>query len=121
MKRLSDGDREGALAACQCAREIAPDEPDYTVLATWIRAILGGADLESCVNDLDKLLEKRPEHVPALFYRGYLRRRTGDELGAMMDLKRVLELDPTHEDAMRELRRIERRAPAKRPSGMYQT
>jgi len=120
MKRLAEGDRQGALAACQLAREIDPDQPDYAVLATWIRAVIGGSNLESCVNDLDKLLETRPDHVPALFYRGYLRRRTGDETGAVTDLHRVLELDPTHQDAMRELKRIERRSPAKRPSGLYQ-
>jgi cytochrome c-type biogenesis protein CcmH/NrfG len=119
-KRLAEGDRKGALLACQQAREIDPDEPDYAVLATWIRAVIGGANLEGCVHDLDKLLEKSPDHVPALFYRGYLRRRTGDEAGAVADLNRVLELDPAHEDAQRELKRIERRAPAKRPSGLYQ-
>lgn len=119
-KRLADGDRKGALVACQQAREIDPDEPNYAVLATWIRAIIGGANLEDCVGDLDKLLEKRPDHVPALFYRGYLRRRTGDEAGAVADLQRVVELDPNHEEAQRELKRIERRAPAKRPSGLYQ-
>lgn len=119
-KRLAEGDRKGALLACQQAREIDPDDPDFAVLATWIRAIIGGANLEACVHDLDKLLEQRPDHVPALFYRGYLRRRTGDETGAVADLQRVLELDPAHEDAQRELKRIERRSPAKRPSGLYQ-
>jgi len=119
-QRLADGDRKGALLACQQACEINPNEPDYAVLATWIRAVIGGANLEGCVRDLDKLLEQRPDHVPALFYRGYLRRRTGDEAGAVADLQRVLELDPAHEDAQRELKRIERRAPPKRPSGLYQ-
>lgn len=121
LKRLADGDRQGAFHACQQAREIDPDQPDYAVLATWIRAILGGSNLEACVCDLDKLLESCPDHVPALFYRGYLRRRTGDESGAVTDLHRVLELDPTHEDAKRELKRIERRSPPKRPSGLYQS
>lgn len=121
MRRLSDGDRAGALAACQLAREIDPDEPDYAVLATWIRAIHGGANLDSCVHDLDNLLVRHPNHVPALFYRGYLRRRTNDENGAVDDLRRVVELDPNHEEALRELKRIERRAPAKRPSGLFQT
>ncbi|MBK9262901.1 MAG: hypothetical protein IPM54_24240 [Polyangiaceae bacterium] len=121
MQRLSEGDRKGALAACQLAREIDPNEPDYALLATWIRAILGGTNLESCVDDLDKLLQDRPDHVPALFYRGYLRRRIGDEAGAATDLRRVLELDPAHQDALRELNRLERRAPAKRPSGLYRS
>jgi hypothetical protein len=121
MKRLSEGDRNGAFAACQAACEIDPNQPDYVLLATWIRAVIGGTNLELCVKDLDKLLEDRPDHVPSLFYRGYLRRRTGDESGAMADLQRVLELEPTHQDALRELKRIERHAPAKRPSGMYQT
>lgn len=120
LKRLAEKDRQGALAACELARSIDPDQPDYVVLATWIRAVTGGCNLEECVHDLDKVLETRPNHVPALFYRGYLRRRTGDEPGARADLQRVLELEPDHQDALRELHRLERRSPARRPSGLYQ-
>ena len=121
LKRLAEKDRQGALAACELARSIDPDHPDYVVLATWIRAVLGGSNLEACVCDLDKVLEAQPNHVPALFYRGYLRRRTGDEPGARADLQRVLELEPDHQDAARELMRLERRSPPRRPSGLYQT
>jgi tetratricopeptide (TPR) repeat protein len=120
QRRLRDGDRQGALVACQQACEIDPDEPNYLALVTWIRAVIGGANLDTCVHALDKILRQRPDHVPALFYRGYLRRCVGDEAGALTDLYRVLELDPTHDDARRELDLIERRAPAKRPSGLYQ-
>jgi hypothetical protein len=117
--RLVDRDLQGALAACQLAREIDPTQADYAALAVWIRSMLGGADLTARVAELDALLEACGDHVQALFYRGFLRRRIGDEAGAERDLRRVLSLEPSHLDAARELRRLEMRQPAKRPSGLF--
>ncbi|MDI1431536.1 tetratricopeptide repeat protein [Polyangium sorediatum] len=117
--RIAERDLTGALAACQLAREVDPTQPDYAALAVWIRSLLGGADLRARVAELDALLEARDDHAQALFYRGYLRRRIGDEPGAVQDLRRVLDLDPGHQDAARELHRIAMGKPAKRPSGWY--
>jgi hypothetical protein len=117
--RLSDRDLPGALQACQLAREIDPTQPDYAALAVWIRSLLGGADLAARVAELNALLEARVDHVQALFYRGYLRRRIGDEAGAAEDLRRALALAPHHQDAERELRRLLMGKPARRPSGLY--
>jgi len=117
--RLAERDLAGALAACQLAREVDPTQPDYAALAVWIRSLLGGADLAARVAELDTLLEAREDHVQALFYRGYLRRRIGDEAGAVQDLRRVLDLDAEHRDARRELHRIELGKPARRPSGLF--
>lgn len=117
--RITEGDLAGALAACQLAREVDPTQADYAALAVWIRSLLGGADLAARVAELDALLEARSDHVQALFYRGYLKRRIGDEQGAERDLRRTLELDPNHVDAAKELRRIAMRKPAKRPSGLF--
>ncbi|MRG92898.1 tetratricopeptide repeat protein [Polyangium spumosum] len=119
--RLGERDLVGALAACQLAREVDPTQPDYAALAVWIRSLLGGADLRARVAELDALLEARDDHAQALFYRGYLRRRVGDEQGAVQDLRRVLDLDPGHQDAARELHRIALGKPAKRPSGLYRS
>ncbi|MDI1443747.1 hypothetical protein [Polyangium sp. 6x1] len=119
--RIAERDLAGALAACQLAREVDPTQPDYAALAVWIRSLLGGADLRARVAELDALLEARDDHAQALFYRGYLRRRIGDEPGAVQDLRRVLDLDPGHQDAARELQRIALGKPAKRPSGLYRS
>ncbi|MDC3953545.1 hypothetical protein [Polyangium jinanense] len=117
--RIAERDLAGALAACQLAREVDPTQPDYAALAVWIRSLVGGADLRARVAELDALLEAREDHTQALFYRGYLRRRIGDEPGAVQDLRRVLDLDPDHQDAARELHRIAMGKPAKRPSGYF--
>jgi len=117
--RIGERDLTGALAACQLAREVDPTQPDYAALAVWIRSLLGGADLRARVAELDALLEAREDHTQALFYRGYLRRRIGDEQGAVQDLRRVLDLEPSHQDAARELHRIAMGKPAKRPSGLF--
>ncbi|MDI1479930.1 hypothetical protein [Polyangium sp. y55x31] len=119
--RIAERDLAGALAACQLAREVDPTQPDYAALAVWIRSLLGGADLRARVAELDALLEAREDHAQALFYRGYLRRRIGDEQGAVQDLRRVLDLDPDHQDAARELHRIAMGKPAKRPSGLFRS
>lgn len=120
LKRLADKDRKGALAACNFACTVDPDEPGYAVLAIWIQAVHHGSNLAACVTDLGRVLERCPNYVYALFFRGYLRRRTGDEIGARADLQRVLELEPDHKDAARELHRLESRSIARRPSGLYQ-
>ncbi|UQA62140.1 tetratricopeptide repeat protein [Polyangium aurulentum] len=117
--RLAERDLSGALQACQLAREIDPTQADYAALAVWIRSLLGGADLAARVGELDALLDACADHVQALFYRGFLRRRIGDEPGAERDLRRALEIDPTHRDAARELKRLELGQPATRPSGLY--
>jgi tetratricopeptide (TPR) repeat protein len=117
--RLAERDLAGALQACQLAREIDPTQADYAALAVWIHSLLGGADLAARVGEFDALLEACGDHVQALFYRGFLRRRIGNEAGAERDLRRALELDPKHRDAARELRRLELGQPATRPSGLY--
>lgn len=119
LTRLSQGDLAGALAACQLAREVDPSQADYAALTVWIRSLLGGSDLSARVAELDALLRAREDHVQALFYRGYLRRRIGDEQGAEQDLRRTLTLAPDHQDAARELRRLEMRKPAQRPSRLF--
>lgn len=119
LTRLSQGDLPGALAAVQLAREVDPSQPDYAALTVWIRSLLGGSDLSARVAELDALLTAREDHVQALFYRGYLRRRIGDEQGAEQDLRRTLLLSPDHQDAQRELRRLEMRKPAQRPSRLF--
>lgn len=117
--RLVERDLQGALQACQLAREIDPTQADYAALAVWIRSLLGGADLAARVAELDALLGACGDHVQALFYRGFLRRRIGDEAGAERDLRRALELEPGHRDAARELQRLQMGQPAPRPSGLY--
>ena len=110
-------DPRGAIAACEAARKAAPGDPDVIALESWARSQLGGADLKALTVALDEVLNEHEAHVEARFYRALLRKRLGDEGGATRDLRRVLELEPGHEGAIRELAAIETKQKAKeRPS-----
>lgn len=63
--------------------------------------LLGGRAL------LDRALELDPENVVARFERAALVLEEGDREGALGDLRTVLDLDPTHQDAIRLLAEIE--------------
>jgi hypothetical protein len=114
---LAEQDYPGALDACECALEAAPDDPDFLALAVWARAQMGGADVKALMVELNEVLREHEAHVDARFHRAMLRMRLSDQAGAIRDLKRVLELSPAHTDAADELALLEARQPAKhRPS-----
>ena len=117
QKRLASRDPEGALLACDTARDDAPDDPDVIALRTWARSQLGGADVKALSVELDELLREESGHVAARYYRAMLRKRLGDQAGCMRDLRQVLEIEPEHEGATREVASAEPKpAPKERPS-----
>lgn len=72
--------------------------------------------LKSLLAELDALLVAQ-EHVPARYCRATLREQAGDQAGALADLQRVCELDPSHTKAARELASLRARtAKTPRPS-----
>ncbi len=107
MTKLNERDYEGALEACASARVAAPGEPDYCALSVWIRFQMSGADLKSLSVEIDDLLREHEAHVQARYYRAMLRRKLGDDTAAVRDLRRVLELSPSHPEATRELDALE--------------
>jgi hypothetical protein len=115
--RLSERDPRGAIAACEAARKLAPDDADVIALESWARSQLGGADLKALTVALDEMLNGSEGHVEGRFYRALLRKRLGDGTGASRDLRRVLELASDHEGAKRELAAFEAKQKAQeRPS-----
>ena len=114
MSRIAERDLDGALEACAMARRAAPGELDYIALSVWIRAQMKGADLKALTVALDEVVAGNEGHAEARYYRAVLRRRLGDDLGAIRDLRRVIDLVPTHADAARELSALEARQPKER-------
>jgi hypothetical protein len=114
MKRLAERDLDGALEACSMARRAAPGELDYIALSVWIRAQMPGADLKALTVALDEVVALHEDHTEARYYRAILRRRLGDDLGAIRDLRRVIDQVPTHAEAARELSLLEARRPKER-------
>jgi len=115
--RLQERDLAGAEEACSLARRADPDSVASTVLATWIRSQRGGADLKALTIELDELLGASPDHRYARYYRAMLRKRLGDNAGAVRDLRRLLELTPSDAEATKALEGLEG-PPAKPRSGL---
>jgi hypothetical protein len=111
--RLLERDLEGAEEACAWARRADPDNQEIDVLAIWIRAQSAGADLKTLTIELDELLTAAPDHRNARYHRALLRKRLGDNTGAVRDLRRVLELRPSDAEAAKALEALE--GPAEKP------
>lgn len=114
---LKKGDHAGAEKLVARAAEKDPEQSDYVALLAWLRATQAAATTEVCEASLlsfDQLLEAEPNHQRALWYRGLLRKRVGREGDAVSDFKRLLELDPKHIDATREVRVFEMRQAKKK-------
>ncbi len=115
--RLGERDFAGAEEACAWARRLDPSNLNSAVLATWIRSQHGGADLKGLTIELDELLGTAPDHRDARYYRALLRKRLGDNAGAIRDLRRLLELSPRDAEATKALEGLEA-PPAKPRSGL---
>jgi hypothetical protein len=111
--RLAERDLDGAEEACTWARRAAPEKQDFAALATWIRAQRAGSDLKLLTVELDELLSASPDHRNARFYRALLRKRLGDNAGAIRDLQRLRDRTPPDAEAMKELEALA--APAEKP------
>lgn len=118
VNHLAERDLLGALDACAMARKAAPGELDYIALSAWIRYQMPGADIKALAVELDEVLSANEAHVQARYYRAILRRRLGDDLGAIRDLRRVIEVFPAHSEASRELATLDPRRPKER-AGLF--
>jgi hypothetical protein len=118
VSRLAERDLAGALEACGTARKAAPGELDYIALSVWIRYQMPGADIKALAIEIDEVLSANEAHVQARYYRAVLRRRLGDDLGAIRDLRRVIEVYPSHAEAARELATLDKRPPKER-AGLF--
>jgi hypothetical protein len=105
--RLLARDLDGALEACLWAREESPGDTEIAVLDTWIRGQRAGADLKGLTIELDELLSSSPDHRNARYYRALLRKRLGDNAGAIRDLRLLQKRTPPDAEATRALEALE--------------
>jgi hypothetical protein len=117
VDRAAAGDPAGALEALGDALAQNPDSADYRAYSAWLRAELPGADRKAITIELDELCARHPEHVAARYYRGAIRARLSNAVGAASDLRRVLELEPGHVAAQKLLATLEPREAPKPSSG----
>ncbi|MFO0552137.1 MAG: hypothetical protein U0271_27370 [Polyangiaceae bacterium] len=76
---------------------------ELVALRAWARLTDPHSSLKAATLDLDDAIRAAKDSEPLLRYvRGLLRKRLGDNAGALSDFKRVLELEPTHAAAKKE-------------------
>jgi len=96
------------LAAAEAeARQALADDPeqaDHIALVAWIDAIKPNADLERVLKVLNDCVRMEEMNLRVLWYRGQILKRLGHERRALEDFRTIVERDPRHVDAQRELR-----------------
>jgi curved DNA-binding protein CbpA len=104
LLRRNDVDQAERLA--QEAVSLDP-QPDHLALRGWIHALRN--QLPEAIELLNRSIEESPQAEEALFYRGTVLKRMGHENKAISDFRRVLEQNPKHLEAAREVRLFEMR------------
>lgn len=108
--RLVARDLDGAHEAGARAREADPEDDEIAVLFAWIRSQRAGADLKALTIELDELLSASPDHRNARYYRAMLRKRLGDNAGALRDLRLLNKRTPPDAEAAQALEALEKPA-----------
>jgi curved DNA-binding protein CbpA len=85
--------------------ELSPEEADYPALKAWVLLQRDGdAPREAILSLARKALSLNGYHEQALLTLAFLYKRNGDVAGAVKHFERVVELNPKHVEAARELR-----------------
>ena len=124
MKR---NDNAAALDEARKAVELDPSQADYIALLGWIESTQLNANLEELLARIEKAQRMEPNNTRIRWYRGSLLKRLGKPGKAIGDFRFIVENDPRHLDAQREirlyemrkaeLRRTGQKMPSDRPSG----
>ncbi|HYO94904.1 MAG TPA: J domain-containing protein [Polyangiaceae bacterium] len=106
-----------AAAEAEATQALAddPDQAEYQAFVAWIMAQKPNAQLEELIKVLDRAVGMQPNNVRARWYRGQLYKRIGKENRAVQDFKFIVERDPRHLDAQREVRLYQMRRSGSRP------
>ena len=110
---LKKHDLAGAEAQALLALEGDPAQADYMALLAWIQSQkpeAGNEQLGDAITMLNQAVSREPNNERARFFRGQLLKRTGKLEGAMRDFRWIVEHNPKHVDAQRELRLYTMRA-----------
>lgn len=97
-----------------------PDDPEVQSLAIWIEAHKPENNTpektQALISKLNRILVMNSESVTAHYYRGELNKRAGNTAAALRDFQHVVELNPNHVEAIREIRLHNMRS---RGSGLF--
>lgn len=86
------------------AFETDPSQADHVALHVWIQAQKPTANLTDLAVQLEKAAKSEPNNLRVRWYRGQLLKRLGRTREALHDFRFIVERDPRHTDAHREVR-----------------
>jgi len=122
--------RNNSVAALEEARkavELDPSQADYIALLAWVESTQLNSNLEEILARIEKAQRLEPNNTRIRWYRGSILKRLGKNAKAVGDFRFIVENDPRHLDAQREIRLYEMRkaeqrrtgqkSPSDRPSG----
>ncbi|MDR9853909.1 tetratricopeptide repeat protein [Paenibacillus sp. VCA1] len=92
------GDADNALQASDLLVRLQPDEIDGYMYRA--RAFYERGDLNACLHDLNRVLERHPSYIAALSLAGRCYRMLGEYDNAYEMYKRILDLQPDDIDAV---------------------
>jgi curved DNA-binding protein CbpA len=98
--QLAEAKREAELAATN-----DPAQADYVGLHAWILSLEPErTNLDEVISLLDRAVSAEPENLRVRWYRGQVLKRAGEPKKAIKDFKFIIEKNPKHLDAVREVR-----------------
>ena len=116
-----------ALEEARKALELDPTQADYIALLAWVESTQLNANIEELLARIEKAQRMEPNNTRIRWYRGSLLKRLGRNGKAVGDFRFIVESDPRHVDAQREIRlydmrkaeqrRTGQKSPSDRPSG----
>jgi tetratricopeptide (TPR) repeat protein len=121
------GEYDQAESLVHDAMQTDPENLEYRAMLAWIQAHrIGAPPDEHSRKDhykrqialLDEVIASDKNFAKALYYRGELLKRSGDEEKSYRDFRKVVQLDPRNIDAAREVRLYELRA-KKKQGGLF--
>ena len=116
---LAQGHIARAEREARTALELEPGQAEHVALCAWIDALKPGADASQITLELKRALRLAENSVKVHWYRGLVLQHLGRHEHALREFRNVLELDPRHLDAARQIRIYEMRiekSPKGRPS-----
>jgi len=106
-----------ALEEARKALELDPSQADYIALMAWLESNQPNANLEEILARIEKAQRMEPNNTRIRWYRGSTLKRLGKNGKAVSDFRFIVENDPRHVDAQREIRLYEMRKAEQRRTG----
>jgi len=116
---LARGNLEAAEREVKLALEFDPKRPECVALTAWLAALKPDADQRRIAADLTRAIRGAEQNVKVHWYRGLFLKRVGRHASALQEFRFIVEKDPRHIDAAREVRLYEQRlknSPKDRPT-----